>query len=182
MWQEFRDLRPAPAVAREFELGPQQFGTRVYECCAIAAKQIGRRQRAIEAGKLRFVVEHLQMARRSRHKEKDDVLHLALKVRLFGCERVFRFTGIKGFRQKAVQRKRPHADTALLDEPAPRDSLCLFSVHSFIPSLSSHPDSTGLERAPSTPRGLPSLRLRVSEKVCPDHWRQGSTDSTLLSG
>src|SRR5262245_60426853 len=101
----------------------QQLRIRVDERRAIALQQFGRRQRAVELGQLRLVIEHLQVARRSGHKEENDVFGLRSKVGLLWSERG---AGLLNRRvtcagQQVVERERAHSDAALFDEPAARE-------------------------------------------------------------
>ena len=101
--QQFRQFRAALAVLGELELRPEQLRVRIDERGAIALEQIGRRQRAVELGELRLVVEQLQMARRAGHEEEDDALGLRREVRLLRRERIV----CRGVEQLAAARSRP---------------------------------------------------------------------------
>src|SRR5262245_23558068 len=101
---------------------------RIDERRAIALKQFGRRQRAVEFGELRLVVEHLQVARRSGHEEENDVLGLRREVRLLWRQRIVGVLSrrVARAREQMVERERAHPDAALFDEPAAGDITTLF--------------------------------------------------------
>ena len=72
--QQLGELGAALAVPGELELRAQQLRVRIDERGAVALEQLRRRQRAVELGELRLVVEQLQVAGRAGHEQEDDVL------------------------------------------------------------------------------------------------------------
>ena len=76
-----------PCLAN-LNFGPSSFEFGIDERGAIALEQLGRRQRAVELGELRLVVEQLQVAGRAGHEQVDDALGLRRVVRLLRRERI----------------------------------------------------------------------------------------------
>ena len=74
--QQLGELGAALAVPGELELGPKQLRARIDERRPIALEQLGRRQRAVELGQLRLVVEQFEMAGRAGHEQEDHPLGL----------------------------------------------------------------------------------------------------------
>ena len=85
MRQQLGELGAALAVFGELEFRSEQLRIRIDERRAIALQQIGGRQRAVEFGELRLVVEQLEVARRAGHEQEDDVLGLGRKCGCFGA-------------------------------------------------------------------------------------------------
>jgi hypothetical protein len=121
---ELGQFGAALPVFRELELRSEQLRVRVDERGAVALQQVGGRQRAVELRKLRLVIEHLEMARRSGHEQEDHRLRLRLVMRLLRGQRVLRGGGTR----ELAQRHGAESDAALIDKPASR------TTHRLIPS------------------------------------------------
>ena len=76
-----------PCLAN-LNFGPSSFEFGIDERGAIALEQFGRRQRAVELGQFRLVVEQLQMARCPGHEQEDHALGLGGEMRRLGRQRV----------------------------------------------------------------------------------------------
>src|SRR6266511_2921952 len=101
----------------EFELRPEQLGTRVDERRAITFEQILRRQLSIPLRQFGLVVEHLEMARRASHEEINDALGLGLEMGMPGRQRIERtWRGETRLLQQLAQRDGAESDAALLEE------------------------------------------------------------------
>ena len=121
--QQLRKLGAALAVLGELELRAEQLRVRIDERGPVALEQLGRRQRAVELGELRLVVEQLQVAGRAGHEQEDDVLRARRKVRLLRRERIGGRRAAPCAAGQLAERDRPQADAAFLEEPAPRERL-----------------------------------------------------------
>ena len=86
--QQLGELGAALAVPGELELGAEQLRVGLDERGAIALDQLRRRQRAVELGELRLVVEQLQVAGRAGHEEEQDPLGLRCIMRRLRRQRI----------------------------------------------------------------------------------------------
>ena len=109
-------LGAAAAVFGELEPGAEELGIGINEGRAVTLEKIGRRQRAVEFGELRLIVEHLQVAGRAGHEQEDDVLGLRRKMRLPRCTRVVRGS-VSALLEERVQRDGAQSNAALLQKP-----------------------------------------------------------------
>jgi hypothetical protein len=122
--QQLRKLGAALAVSGELELRPEQSGIRVDERRPVALQQPRGRQRAVQLGERRLVVEQLEVARRAGHEQEDHVLRPRGEVGHLRRQRVGRRRrrrGVSPLGEQLAQRHGAQADAALLEEPAPTD-------------------------------------------------------------
>ena len=114
MRQQLGELGAALAVLGELELRPEQLRVRIDERGPIAFEQLGGRQRAIELGELRLVVEQLQMARRAGHEQEDDVLRPRPEMAAASAQADRRPRERRPCAGQLTERNRPQPDAALL--------------------------------------------------------------------
>src|SRR5262249_59937071 len=84
---QFAEFGAVVADLLEGELRAEELGTRVDERGPVVLDQLRWRERSVELGELRLVVEQFEVARRAAHEQVDDPLGLRGEVRLLWVER-----------------------------------------------------------------------------------------------
>jgi hypothetical protein len=111
----------AVAELPEFPLGPEQLVVGLDESGAITFEQFRWRNRSVEAGERRLVLEEIDVARRSSHEEKDDPFRGAGIVRILRGERIGRGCrrgGLPGTREEVIEGDASESNPAVTKEPA----------------------------------------------------------------
>ena len=114
---DLTQFHSALATFDEFELGPEQCGVRLDESRAVVLQQLCRRQLAVALCQFRFVIEQLQMTRRTRLKHVDHALRFRWKVRLSRSQRVRR-GGTSLMLKQRVQSNATETNGAVAQKPA----------------------------------------------------------------